>query len=75
MAVISSLRWQLSPPYTAVLYTLQPDGNIYPLLRDSISPGATDLTLAFNANQTVALQELVYTIENLVYHITDIMVR
>lgn len=54
--------------------TFQPDGNIYPLLRDNISPGAIDLTNAFNATQNAALQELVFVIETLIFNITDIMV-
>ncbi|XP_067933391.1 uncharacterized protein [Watersipora subatra] len=52
---------------------LNPDGNIYPLLRDIISPGATDLKLAFKENQNSVLQELVYITENILFHMTDIM--
>ena len=59
---------------TLQLLYVQPDGNIYPLLRDVISPGATDLTEAFNTGQNPALQELAHVIENIVFHMTDIMV-
>ena len=53
--------------------TLQPDGTIFPLLRDIVSEGAEDLTKAFTANPK-ATQELIYVIENFVYNMTDIMV-
>lgn len=51
----------------------KPEGNIFPLLRDAVSPGALDLTKAFTSSPKES-QELIHIIENFVYHMTDIMV-
>lgn len=58
---------------------LQPSGNIYPVLADAINPKAYDLSnlvrgrVGDKEGQTM-IQELQYIVENLVYHITEIMV-
>ncbi|XP_063424417.1 uncharacterized protein LOC134708059 isoform X4 [Mytilus trossulus] len=57
---------------------LNPSGNIYPVLADIISPKAYDLTNLLrgrtNERETqVMIQELQYVVENLVYHMTEIM--
>ncbi|XP_069120155.1 uncharacterized protein [Argopecten irradians] len=57
---------------------LNPSGNIYPVLADVVSPQAYDLTnllrdRAGDKETNVMLQELQYVVENLVYHITEIM--
>lgn len=70
-----SVDFKLCVFVTVSHYTnlLQPDGTIFPLLRDIVSEGAEDLTKAFTANPK-ATQELIYVIENFVYNMTDIMV-
>lgn len=57
---------------------LNPSGNIYPVLADVISPKAYDLTNLLrgrtNERETqVMIQELQYVVENLIYHMTEIM--
>ncbi|XP_021347520.1 uncharacterized protein LOC110446614 isoform X2 [Mizuhopecten yessoensis] len=57
---------------------LNPSGNIYPVLADVVSPQAYDLTNLLrdrsgDKETNVMLQELQYVVENLVYHITEIM--
>lgn len=57
---------------------LNPSGNIYPVLADIISPKAYDLTNLLrgrtNERETqVMIQELQYVVENLIYHMTEIM--
>ena len=61
---------------------LQPDGNIYPVLSDIIGPNCYDLAQLIHGAQgmgekeeSVLIQELQYILENLVYHITEIMVH
>lgn len=61
------------------LSSFQPSGNIYPVLADVISPKAYDLTNLLRGRvddreAQVMLQELQYIVENLVYHMTEIMV-
>ncbi|XP_052677516.1 uncharacterized protein LOC128158603 isoform X5 [Crassostrea angulata] len=57
---------------------LNPSGNIYPVLADAINPKAYDLSnlvrgrVGDKEGQTM-IQELQYIVENLVYHITEIM--
>ncbi|XP_048781062.1 uncharacterized protein LOC125683673 isoform X5 [Ostrea edulis] len=57
---------------------LNPSGNIYPVLADAINPKAYDLSNLVRGRtgdregQTM-IQELQYIVENLVYHITEIM--
>ncbi|XP_078334665.1 uncharacterized protein LOC111118371 isoform X3 [Crassostrea virginica] len=57
---------------------LNPSGNIYPVLADAINPKAYDLSnlvrgkVGDREGQTM-VQELQYIVENLVYHITEIM--
>ncbi|XP_060070985.1 uncharacterized protein LOC132550904 [Ylistrum balloti] len=57
---------------------LNPSGNIYPVLADVVSPQAYDLTNLLrdrsgDKETSVMLQELQYVVENLIYHITEIM--
>ena len=66
-----------------MFYSMQADGSVYPLLRDLIREGAVDLTVIIETKSRFglptevkqALQELTYILENLVYQITNIMVR
>jgi hypothetical protein len=64
---------------TPNLFHLQPSGNIYPVLADAINPKAYDLSNLVRGRtgdregQTM-IQELQYIVENLIYHITEIMV-
>ncbi|XP_061173974.1 uncharacterized protein LOC133183052 isoform X2 [Saccostrea echinata] len=57
---------------------LNPSGNIYPVLADAINPKAYDLSNLVRGRtgeregQTM-IQELQYIVENLIYHITEIM--
>lgn len=58
---------------------LNPSGNIYPVLNDIIGPNAYDLSSLVRGGkmgvkeEAVLLQEMQYVIENLIYHITEIM--
>ena len=58
----------------------QPSGNIYPVLNDIIGPNAYDLSTLVRGGQmgireeAVLTQEIQYVCENLIYHITEIMV-
>ncbi|KAK3106313.1 hypothetical protein FSP39_017496 [Pinctada imbricata] len=57
---------------------LNPSGNIYPVLADVINPNAYDLSNLLRGRTgeketQVMLQELQYVVENLIYHITEIM--
>ncbi|KAL3837146.1 hypothetical protein ACJMK2_022524 [Sinanodonta woodiana] len=58
---------------------LNPKGNIYPVLNDVIGPSAYDLSGLVRGGrlgtreESVLIQELQYVVENLVYHITEIM--
>ncbi|KAK3579278.1 hypothetical protein CHS0354_033356 [Potamilus streckersoni] len=58
---------------------LNPKGNIYPVLNDVIGPSAYDLSGLVRGGQlgtreeSVLIQELQYVVENLIYHITEIM--
>lgn len=58
---------------------LNPNGNIYPVLNDIIGPNCYDLAALVHGGQidtkeeSVLIQELQYVVENLVYHITEIM--
>ena len=59
----------------------QPNGNIYPVLGDVIGGGALDMTQLMAERGRLSEQERVrmyqvlqYVMENLVYHITEIMV-
>ena len=57
----------------------QPNGNIYPVLNDIIGPNCYDLSGLVQGGvdvreEAVLVQELQYVIENLMYHITEIMV-
>uniref|UniRef100_K1PKF8 Uncharacterized protein n=1 Tax=Magallana gigas TaxID=29159 RepID=K1PKF8_MAGGI len=68
------------PEIVAALHRiyLNPSGNIYPVLADAINPKAYDLSnlvrgrVGDKEGQTM-IQELQYIVENLVYHITEIM--
>ncbi|XP_062602340.1 uncharacterized protein LOC134264056 isoform X2 [Saccostrea cucullata] len=57
---------------------LNPSGNIYPVVADAINPKAYDLSNLVRGRtgeregQTM-IQELQYIVENLIYHITEIM--
>ncbi|XP_060572416.1 uncharacterized protein LOC132730491 isoform X2 [Ruditapes philippinarum] len=58
---------------------LNPNGNIYPVLNDIIGPNCYDLASLVHGGQidgreeSVLVQELQYVIENIIYHITEIM--
>lgn len=57
---------------------LNPSGNIYPVLADVISPNAYDLSELLRGRVgdregQLMIQELQYFVENLIYHITEIM--
>ncbi|WAR05537.1 hypothetical protein MAR_020906 [Mya arenaria] len=59
---------------------LNPNGNIYPVLNDVIGPNCYDLAELIHGGrglggkeESVLIQELQYVLENLVYHITEIM--
>ena len=75
--------WSNSFPFKLHFYLFswfQPDGKIYPILRDAIAVGAPDMTTLVEnpvgiAKQEEMYKELTYIIENSVFHITEIMVR
>ncbi|XP_052252713.1 uncharacterized protein LOC127859393 isoform X2 [Dreissena polymorpha] len=59
---------------------LNPNGNIYPVLNDIIGPNCYDLAELIHGgrgmgakDESVLIQELQYVIENVIYHITEIM--
>ncbi|KAL4229214.1 hypothetical protein ACF0H5_012253 [Mactra antiquata] len=58
---------------------LNPNGNIYPVLIDIIGPNCYDLALLVHGGfkdskeESVLIQELQYVVENVIYHITEIM--
>lgn len=58
---------------------LNPSGNIYPVLNDIIGPNAYDLASLVRGGrmgvreEAVLIQEMQYVIENIIYHITEIM--
>ncbi|XP_067686740.1 uncharacterized protein [Haliotis asinina] len=59
---------------------LNPTGNIYPVMGDIIGPNAKDLSSLVGGrnitrDQAQLLQVLAYVVENLTYHITEIMPR
>ncbi|XP_046563527.1 uncharacterized protein LOC124272404 [Haliotis rubra] len=59
---------------------LNPTGNIYPVMGDIIGPNAKDLSSLVGGrnitrDQAQLLQVLAYVVENLIYHITEIMPR
>ncbi|XP_045209493.2 uncharacterized protein LOC123561292 isoform X8 [Mercenaria mercenaria] len=58
---------------------LNPNGNIYPVLNDIIGPNCYDLASLVHGGpkdpreESVLIQELQYCVENVIYHITEIM--
>lgn len=57
---------------------VQTEGKIYPILRDAITVGSPDFSQVIektNFKQEAAIyKELQYTVENVIFHITEIMV-